>query len=291
MQSIFLFRRIQLPNCVRSLGHHGATGESMLRKHVLIVAILAFLTPALLAQTVDEIIAKSVEARGGMDKLKSVKTIKSSGKREIGPGVEAPGALWQMRPDMVRLEFTVQGLTVVQAYDGTSAWMIMPFTGKKDPEAMTADDTKELQEDADIDGPLVDYKSKGNTVELLGKDKFEGTDVYKLKVSLKNGDVKTIYLDSDSYLEIKEEGKRTVRGSEQEFESSLSDYRELNGIMFPYAVESGVKGSQQKQKLTIDKIEVNVPVDAAIFKMPAAAAAPAKPATPKPEDKKETPKN
>ena len=262
----------------------------MFRKHVLIMAVLAFLTPALLAQTVDEVITKSVEARGGMDKLKSVKTIKSTGKMELGPGMEAPGIMYKMRPDMVRLEFTLQGLTAVQAYDGKSAWMIMPFTGKKDPEAMTADDTKELQEDADIDGPLVDYKSKGNAVELLGKDKLEGTDAYKLKVTLKNGDVKTIYLDSDSYLEIKEEGKRTVRGSEQEFESSLSDYREVNGIMFPFAVEFGVKGSQQKQKLTIDKIELNVPVEEASFKMPPAAAAPAQTTPSKPEDKKEPPK-
>jgi hypothetical protein len=267
-----------------------STGEFMFRKHVLIITALFVLGPALLAQSVDDIIAKHVEARGGMDKLKSVKTIKSSGKMELGPGMEAPGIMYQMRPDMMRLEFTVQGLTAVQAYDGKSAWMIMPFTGKKDPEAMTADDTKELQEDADMDGPLVDYKNKGNTVDLLGKDKLEGTDAYKLKVTFKNGDIKTIYLDADSYLEIKEEGKRTVRGSEQEFESSLSDYREVNGIMFPFAVESGVKGSQQKQKLTIDKVELNVPVEEASFKMPAAAAPPAKPTTAKPEDKKEPPK-
>ena len=213
----------------------------------------------LLAQTVDEIIAKSVEARGGMDKLKSINTIKSTGKMELGPGVEAPGVMYFMRPEMFRLDFTFQGLTATQAYDGKSAWMIMPFTGKKDPEAMSADETKELQENADIDGPLVDYKSKGNTVELLGKEKLEGTDAYKLKVTLKNGDIKTIYLDSDSFLEIKEEGKRTVRGSEQEFESSLSDYREVNGVMFPFAVESGVKGSEHKQKLTIDTpVKMNV---------------------------------
>lgn len=264
----------------------------MLRKFCLGVAVLAFLTPALLGQTVDEIIAKSVEARGGMDKLKAVKSIRSSGKMEVGPGIEAPGTMWQKRPNMARLEFTVQGLTAVQAYDGKSGWMVMPFTGKKDPEAMTADDTKEMEEEADIDGPLVDYKSKGHTVELLGKEKLEGTDAYKLKVTLKNGDVKTIYLDSDSYLEIKEEGKRTVRGSEQEVESSLSDYREVDGVMFPFAVESGMKGSQQKQKLTIEKIELNVPVEDSSFKMPAVApAAPAKPAATKPDDKKDPPKN
>ena len=264
----------------------------MLKKFSLCVALFASLTPALIGQTVDEIIAKSVEARGGMEKLKAVKSMRSTGKMELGPGMEAPGTMYQKRPNMVRLEFTIQGLTAVQAYDGKSGWMIMPFTGKKDPEAMTADDAKEMEEDADMDGPLVDYKSKGNTVELLGKEKLEGTDAYKLKVTLKNGDIKTIYLDSDSYLEIKEEGKRMVRGNEQEFESSLSDYREVDGVMFPFAIESGVKGSQQKQKLTIEKLELNVPAEDSNFKMPAAAPVPAaKPAAPKPEEKKEPPKN
>ena len=163
----------------------------------------------------------------------------------------------------------------------------MPFMGKKDPELMSADEAKDIQEMADIDGPLVDYKNKGNQVELLGKDKLEGTDVYKLKVTLKNGDVLTMYIDTDSFLEIKEETKRTVRGSEQNVEESIGDYKEVNGIIFPFATESGIKGSQQKQKLTITKIELNVPADDSIFKMPAAAPAPP-PASPA---KADPPKN
>ena len=246
----------------------------MFRKLLLSAACFAFLAPAVLGQTVDEIIAKSIDARGGMDKLKAVQTIKATGSLEMAPGMTAPGVMYQKRPDQMRLDFTVQGLTATQAYDGSSAWQIMPFTGKKDAELMTADDTKDVKEGADIDGPLVDYKSKGNTVELVGKEKVEGTDAYKLKVTMKDGDVKNIYLDADSYLEIKEDGKRMVRGTEQETESSLSDYREVNGVMFAYAVESGVKGSPQKQKLTIDKVEVNVPVDSTMFKMPPAAPAP-----------------
>jgi outer membrane lipoprotein-sorting protein len=199
----------------------------------------------------------------------------------MGPGMEAPGVLIQKRGDLARLEFTIQGLTAVQAYDGKSAWQVMPFMGKKDPELMAADEAKEMQEMADIDGPLVDYKSKGHQVELLGKEKVEGTDAYKLKLTLKNGDVQTIYIDADSFLSIKEETKRTVRGSEQVFESSIGDYKDVDGIIFPFAEESGVKGSAEKQKLTINKVELNVPVDDSVFKMPAAAPAPAKPDEPK----------
>ncbi len=266
----------------------------MFRKLCLSVAIAVVLAPAVLAQTVDEIIAKNIEARGGLAKIKAVQSIRATGKMEFGP-MEAPGVYVQKRPDMARLDFTVQGLTATQAYDGKSGWAIMPFTGKKDPEPMTADDTKEMQEEADIDGPLVDYKAKGNQVELVGKEKIEGTDAYKLKVTLKNGDVKYSYLDADSGLEIKQESKRMVRDTEQETETSFSDYREVNGLMFAFATQSSIKGSPQTQKLTIEKIEVNVPVDDASFKMPAAAPKPAatpeagKPAD-KPADKKEPPK-
>src|SRR5271157_1165593 len=253
----------------------------MFRKLSLGMAAVAILVPAMWAQTADEIIAKNIQARGGSDKLKSLQSIKSTATMAMGPGMEAPGVLIQKRDNLARLEFTIQGLTAVQAYDGKNAWQIMPFMGKKDPELMSADEAKETEEMADIDGPLVDYKSKGNQVELLGKEKVEGTDAYKLKASLKNGDVQTIYIDADSFLEIKEETKRTVRGSEQVVESAIGDYKEVNGIIFPFAIESGVKGSPEKEKLTITKIELNVPADDSIFKMPPPAPppAPAKPDT------------
>jgi len=261
----------------------------MLRKMCLSIIGLVVLVPYLSAQTVDEIIAKNIEARGGADKLKSVQSMKATATMSMGPGMEAPGILVVKRPALARLEFTVQGLTAVQAYDGKNAWQIMPFMGKKDPELMSADEAKETEEMADIDGPLVDYKGKGHQIELLGKEKIEGTDAFKLKVTLKNGDVQTIYIDSESFLEIKEETKRTVRGSEQVFESAIGDYKEVNGIMFPFAEETSAKGSDQKEKLTITKIELNVPADDSLFKMPAAAPKPEAPKTEAP--KTETPKN
>jgi len=256
----------------------------MLRKVCLALLGAALFVPALWAQTADEIIAKNVQARGGADKLKSVQSVKSTATLAMGPGMEAPGVLMQKRGNLARLEFTIQGLTAVQAYDGKNAWQIMPFMGKKDPELMAADEAKEMEQMADIDGPLVDYKSKGHKVELLGKEKVEGTDAYKLKLSLKNGDVETIYIDADSFLTIKEETKRTVRGSEQEVESAIGDYKEVEGIIFPFAIESGIKGSPQKQKLTITKIELNVPLDGALFVMPA-------PAPPPPAKTEAPPKN
>ena len=255
----------------------------MIRKLYLGILVASMLTTAVRAETADEVIAKNIMARGGADKLASVQTVKATATMAMGPGMEAPVVLIQKRGNQARLEFTIQGLTAVQAYDGKSAWEVMPFMGKKDPELMSADEAKDIQEMADIGGPLFEYKSKGHQVELLGKDKVEGTDVYKLKVTLKNGDVETIYIDADSYLEIKKETKRTVRGTEQDIEESIGDYKEVDGIVFPFAMESGIKGSQQKERLTIAKIELNVPADDSIFKMPAAAPAPspAKPDAPK----------
>jgi len=168
----------------------------------------------------------------------------------------------------MRLDITFQGMTGTQAYDGSSAWMVMPFMGKKDPEKVPDEEAQAFAEQADFDGILVDYKEKGNQVELLGKEPVEGSEAYKLKVTMKDGAIRYIYIDADAFLEIKTEGKRKIRGSEVEGESSIGDYKEVAGMMMPYAVESGAKGSPQKQKITIDKIEVNVPIDDSRFVMP-----------------------
>lgn len=232
-----------------------------------LAAAVALALPAA-AQTVDEIIAKNIEARGGMQALKAANTMRMSGRMTVGPGLEAPFVLEQKRPDRMRLDITFQGMTGTQAYDGGSAWMVMPFMGKKDPEKVPDEEAQAFSEQADFDGILVDYKDKGHTVELLGKEPIEGSEAYKLKVTLKDGAIRYIYLDADAFLEIRTEGKRKIRGSEVEGESSIGDYKEVAGLMLPHAVESGAKGSPQKQKITIDQIEINVPIDDARFVMP-----------------------
>jgi hypothetical protein len=161
----------------------------------------------------------------------------------------------------------------IQAYDGKTAWAVMPFTGKKDPEAMDAEGAKQAEEQSDMDGPLVDYKDKGNTVELIGKEPVEGADAYKLKVTLKNGDVRYVYLDAETYLEIKTEAKRTMRGTEVESESYMSDFKEVNGLMMPFAIEQGAKGQPQRQKIVIEKVEMDPEMSDSLFVMPAVAAA------------------
>jgi len=239
----------------------------MFRKSLTALALCATGATGAAAQTVDELIAKHITARGGMDKLKAAQSVRMSGRMNMGP-IEAPFTMEWKRPASMRIDFTLQGMTGTQAYDAGSGWAVMPFGGSTNPEPMSADDLKEFEEQADFDGPLVEYKTKGNTVELVGKEAVEGTDTHKIKVTLKNGDVRYIFLEADTFLDIRSEGKRKVRGSEQEVESSLGEFKDVGGLVLAHSIESGIKGNPQRQKLTIDKVEINVPLDAARFKMP-----------------------
>jgi hypothetical protein len=249
----------------------------MFRRVLMVGALLALLAPIVSAETVDEVLAKYVAARGGMDKIKAVKSVKVTGKMVMGGGqMEAPFVQLKRRPSDSRTEFVFQGMTGVQAYDGTGgiAWNIMPFMGKKDPEAQPAEETKLVAEEADFDGELVDYKDKGHTIELVGKEQVEGADAFKLKVTRKSGNVDYVYLDAETGLEVKSESKRTVRGTEVEGEQFMSDYKEVDGMPFPFTITAGRKGgpAEQRQKIVMEKVELNVAMPDSLFKMPATAA-------------------
>jgi len=240
-----------------------------MRKLILLfVALAVFAAPAA-AQSVDEIIAHYLKSVGGMEKIQAVNTLRRTGKFNGGGGFEAMVVQENKRGNMVREEFSLQGMTAINAYDSKTGWKIEPWGGKKDPEALGEEETKSILEDADFDGPLVNYKQKGNKVEFVGMDQFEGTDTFKLKVTKPNGDVYFYYLDTDYYVPIKIDTKRTVRGAEREYETALGDYKEVNGWYLPFSFETNTKGSQDKSKITYDKIEANVAIDDTRFRMPA----------------------
>jgi hypothetical protein len=240
-----------------------------MRKVVLTLATLAILAIPASAQTADEIVARYIKAIGGMEKIQAVNTLRRSGKFNGGGGFEAAILQDNKRLNSVREEFSLQGMTGINAYDGKTGWKIEPWGGKKDPESLGEEEMKSILEDSDFDGPLVNYLQKGIKVEFVGKDEFEGTDTFKLKVTRPNGDVYFYYLDTDSYIPIKFDTKRTVRGAEREYETALGDYKEVAGWYLPYSIESNVKGSPNKQKVVYDKIEANVALDESRFRMPA----------------------
>jgi len=240
-----------------------------MRKTLTLAAALLFAFSLQAADlTVDEILNKNTEARGGLEKLQKVKSMRFNGKLSMG-GMEAAFSMSKKRPEMVKMEFTIQGMTGVQAYDGTTGWMVMPFMGKKDPEAMSGDALKEFKDQADFDGPFIDYAKKGNKVELLGKTDVEGTPTYKVKLTTKEGNETTVYIDAETFLEVKMEAKRKMQGQEIEGETTLGNYQEVEGLLIPFSIEMKAKGAPAGQTITIDKAEINVDLEDASFKMPA----------------------
>ena len=247
----------------------------MRRGFLALTALVLFAIPlssSASAQTADEIVAKYVKAIGGMDKINALKTLNRSGKFTGGGGFEARLSQENKRPNMVREDFYIQGMDGVTAYDGKNGWKIDPFQGKKDPEPLGEDELKDIIADSDFDGPLVNYAEKGNKVEYVGTEPVEGTDAYKLKVTMADGEVRYYYMDTDYYVPIKVETKRMIRGAEREFETSLGDYKEVNGVYFPWYLESGPKGSPFKGKVTYDKITANGSLADARFIEPASGA-------------------
>jgi hypothetical protein len=252
----------------------GKFKEEIVRKILLGIIGLTLFAMPVSAQTAEEIIAKYVKTIGGVEKIEAIKTLRRTGKFTGGGGFEAVVIQENKRPQMARQEFSIQGMTGVTAYDGKTGWKIEPWGGKKDPEALGEEEMKGIQEDADFDGPLVNYQQKGNKVEFVGAEPVEGTDAFKLKVTLKNGDVRYYFMDTDYYVPIKIESKRMVRGAEREFESSLGDYKEVAGVYLPHSIESGLKGSLNKSQVTFEKIEANVALDDSRFKQPTSPAKP-----------------
>ncbi|MEO8926587.1 MAG: hypothetical protein ABI306_05430 [Caulobacteraceae bacterium] len=241
------------------------------------LALAAALAPGLAAaQSMDEMIAKHIAARGGMAAIQAINTLKMTGKmRPGGFDVELAYDETIARPGSVRIDATLQGLTVVQSYDGTSAWQIQPFQGRKDPEALSADDTKSLQEEADFEGPLIDAKAKGATLESLGNVDVDGAPAWAIRATLKNGDQLTYYLDPDAWLTVRILTRQLVRGAETLTQTDFGDYEKVNGVYFPFEVASGPKGSTQQQRITYDKVVANQAVDPATFERPKTPPTPA----------------
>lgn len=244
-------------------------------RFIIFTMVAALGTPAIFAQktnppTVDELVAKNIEAKGGATALNNLQTLRSTGKLllPLQGQIELGYLQTQKRPDEVRTEASIQGMTQIEAYDGKEGWKISPFFGRKDPERMSADDVKALVEDTELGGPLADWKAKGSTVEYLGTEDVDGTPAHKLKVVRKNGDVSFVYLDPDHFLEIRIVTQRVRHGAHEEIEMDLGDYEKAGDVFIPTSIEVGSKGSVGKQVVVVDKLEANVPVDDSIFHFP-----------------------
>ena len=169
--------------------------------------------------TVDEIVKKNTDARGGLEKLRALKSIQFTGKAVVGDGMEAETVMQVKRSGRVRLDMTVNGQKVTQATNGSSGWLVNPFMGAEEPQPMPDEMLADMREGSEMEGPLADYKAKGSTVELAGKEDVDGKPAYALKLTRKDGRSDTIYIDADSFLDVKRVGKRNMMGQEMEIET------------------------------------------------------------------------
>jgi outer membrane lipoprotein-sorting protein len=231
------------------------------------------------AQTADEVVKKYVEARGGAARLKAVQSERISGRIFFAPGVEGSFFIEFKRPLKMHMEANIQGQTLVRVYDGkSSGWIINPFGPSKDVQPMSADDLKSIADESDFDGPLFEYQAKGNQIELAGKDELEGKPVYKVKLTQKTG-TRTYYIDASSFLVLKWEGLTKQEDQEIAIQNLLSDYRDVDGLKFPFEMDTSSPTAPQQRQFLIDKIEINPQIDDARFSKPAPPESPANPAS------------
>jgi photosystem II stability/assembly factor-like uncharacterized protein len=242
---------------------------------LLLAIALGFTAASSHAMTVDEVVAKHIEAMGGMARLKAIQSIRTFGEAKLGGGdwsIEASFAGLTKRPGKSRFEFSIQGMTGVDGYDGTDGWSTEPWQGRKDPFHKSKDETKSMADNADIDGPLVDWRAKGHKVEYLGTEDIDGTPAHKLRITLKDGDVEYDYLDPDTLLRIRFTKESHVRGAEHVQETDEGAYAQVAGVWMPFESDSGGKGEPKTAHFHVTRVEVNVDAPDSLFSFPAAGA-------------------
>jgi outer membrane lipoprotein-sorting protein len=264
------------------------SGLALLALAPFIVMATASAAPTLSAT---QIVEKNVAARGGIGAWRNVQTLSWSGKMEAGgnnqryvkaPGVapppgasptapqlELPFVLEMKRGRKQRLELQFDGQTAVQVYDGAKGWKVRPFLNRHQVEAFSADEVKAAATQADLDGQLIDYASKGTRIEVEGVEKVEDREAYKLKLTLKDKTVLHDWVDAQTFLEVKIEGApRKLDGRFHPVFVYMRDYRQEGGLQIPHVLETTVQGVARVEKISIEKVAVNPRLDDSRFAKP-----------------------
>jgi outer membrane lipoprotein-sorting protein len=231
----------------------------------ILVGCLLLPSLSLSAQTADEIVANNLKAKGGVEKLKSISSVKMTGTM-MAQGRQMPMTVYSKRPNLLRQDIKLPMGSVVQAFDGTTAWVIPP--GEENAREVTGPQADGARKNSEFDSPLLDYASKGHKIELVGREKADGAEVYHLRLIKKDGAVEHYYIDTTTNLEIKRTAEVDAGGAKQVLESELSNYKPVEGMMVPHTIKQSMGGMPVSQ-MTIESIVFNGPMDDALFKMPA----------------------
>ena len=235
-----------------------------LRLEVLaLILVVAGIASTVSAMTADQLVARNIKARGGNEKLRFVQSMRMSGRITLG-GMEGSVTMIVKRPCRSRVEASYQGMTIVQGFDGQHGWLI----GPEGPQAMPEDEERQMRDQADFDGPFVDYKKKGNTLALVGREELDGVDAYKIEVREASGRVSHDYVDARTYLEIRSDDRSSREGVDIESWSLFGDYRKVRGVMLPHSLEFGAKGSPIAQRIMVEKWELDVDLADTLFALP-----------------------
>lgn len=231
-----------------------------------IVFILALLVSVVsFTQTVDEILDNYFETIN-QEKVLEISSMTSKGK-VIQMGMELPFLQINQRPGQTRLEIEFQGSKMIQAYDGANGWMIAPMSGSSEPQDITGPPLKSLERNADMDGELYNWKEKGHSLELIGTEDMEGTEVYNLKLTKDDGEITHYFFDTEFHLLLKTKSKVFMNNTEMNNEMYLSNYKQVNNMFLPHSMENRFNGLTQIE-IIIDEYKFNEDYDDSFFKKP-----------------------
>ena len=236
---------------------------------VLLVSICVLSAAGRAAQlSVDEVVAKHLEALGGVEKLKSIQTMKKVARVTM-QGRETTTTMYFKRPNLSRQEVIVDGKQVVNAFDGTTAWILNPLAGLTRPVTISGAAAATIREDSSFDGPLVDYKARGTLVDYVAKEPLEGGEAHHLRVTSATRQVRHVYLDATTFLEVKlaAEIEKPGEGTRVKLEQLSSDYRDVDGVKVAHHLKTMVNGALQGE-MRLESVQFNVPLDNAFFRMP-----------------------
>lgn len=214
------------------------------------------------AQSVEEVIDKHIEAIGGKEKLAGLKSVRMETNLSV-QGMDIPVVTTKVQGVGQRVDISAMGMDGYIINTPTAGWSFMPFMGQSAVEALPEEQVKEGAEELDVQGPLFNYKEKGHTVELQGKETLDGVESYKVKFTSKGGKTRTYYIDAKTYYLVRATSKQVVMGQEQEVVFTYANFKKTDdGLVFPFSIG----GAFGQGDMTVTKIEINKPVDEKLFK-------------------------